>query len=191
MVGREVERREIVEIGLDLGSERDLKTHLGEDGEHLALHEAQWMHSAGFGASAGEGEIHEGPSEITVARFGAETQQVVLQERLDAILRRIDGLTEAGPLCGGNLAHACHEGGNGASLAEEASLGVEQHLFGLCGSKNGIRLFDDRLEHLGGGEYRSIHGSAACFDRRGGGSLICIGGGYRFNAEAVAARRGT
>jgi hypothetical protein len=68
---------------------------------------------------------------------------------------------------------------------------MEQHLFGGCSGKNGIRLFDDRLEHLGGGECRSIHGSAAGFDRRRGGSLICIGGGYRFNAEAVAARRGT
>ena len=47
MFGREIQRREIVEIVLDVRAFRDGETHVGEDGNHLVHHLHGRMDRAG------------------------------------------------------------------------------------------------------------------------------------------------
>ena len=49
MAFREIQLGEVVVVGLDVGTFRHRKAHVGEDGGELVDHLADRMHAAGFG----------------------------------------------------------------------------------------------------------------------------------------------
>ena len=80
MVGRKVERLEVVEVVLDVLGRGDLEAHRGEDVEHPLHHQGQRMEPAARDARAGQGHVEARLAERALQRGGAQA----LLERLDA-----------------------------------------------------------------------------------------------------------
>ena len=145
MVHRGVQSREVVVVVLDLGSLVDLKSHSGENIDHLVLH-------LGNGVKIAADHLLCGDRDIDLLLLIA-----VLQLRLpgflfhlcqifqDPVFEDVDILAEFGFLLLGNAAHFFHQRVHFARLAVQVLLAKFIDAAGVCAA---LGLFQELLPDL-------------------------------------------
>ncbi len=120
MVGRKIERLEVVEIVLDILGRDDLEAHRGENIEHLLHHQGQRMKPAARDARAGKGHVQARLCERALERGRAQA----LLERVDTVFDLafylVDELADSRAFFGRDLAHAAHHVRQFAAASEHA-----------------------------------------------------------------------
>src|ERR1039457_3166141 len=105
MMRREVERREVVEVVLDILGHRDFEAHRLEDLQHFFENVGDWMEVAARDAHAGQRHVEAFFIKRFRQRRGFEFLAQSLDARFDFALDLIDELADGGPLRIGDLAH--------------------------------------------------------------------------------------
>ena len=127
MLGRNVERGEIVEVGLDVRAFGDGETHIGEDLGDLVGDLAHRMDAAlGKRTLAHrEGDVGTLSREPHAQRSAAKRLALSFQRLADAILKLVDGLAETLALFRRHAPERLHQLRDAALLAERG----DAHLF--------------------------------------------------------------
>ena len=117
VVRREVERREVVEVGLDLRTLGHAVAEPGEDLDHLALDEGDRVEVAQRGPAAGQGDVDARAPALGLALAVTELGVELGEARLDAVLEGVDRLAVGPAVLGRHLAGAGEQGPHDALLA--------------------------------------------------------------------------
>ena len=119
VVGRRVERGEVVEVGLDLAAGDDLVADAGEDVAHLADDVVDEVLRADGHAAPGQGDVNGAGGHLLFELGGLELLLLGLERRLDGVADLVGHLADDGALLLGELAHAAQGGGEAALLAQD------------------------------------------------------------------------
>ena len=129
MFGRNVERGEIVEVGLDVGALGDREAHIGEDFRDLVGDLAHGMDAPLGERAFAHGERHVGAL-VRELLGGRGTRQFLpprFERFADRCLQAVDDLAVSLAFIGGKRAERLHQLGDAAFLAECR----DAHLFEL------------------------------------------------------------
>src|SRR5690606_9104381 len=119
VLGREVERLEVVAVRLELGAGHDLVAQGGEDVEEPVRDERQQVQPARRRTGAGERDVEALARELPGDGLALQLLAATLEGGLEGLLLGVDGLAGDAALLGGQRPEALQAGGDDALLAQE------------------------------------------------------------------------
>ncbi len=117
MIVGEVERAEVVVVGLDLGAFGDAVAHRSEDALDLLVDQRDRMERAGRPAPPGQGDVDRGARERRLALLFAEPAIDRLERRLHLLAQLVNALAEVAALGGVDLLELRLQRAHDAALA--------------------------------------------------------------------------
>ena len=141
MFGREIQRREIVEIVLDVRAFGDGEAHVGEDGNHLVHDLHGRMHRAGTARPRGQGQVDVLGLQPGVQLGAFQLGLAGAQGCRNPVAQAVDHRPLFAPLIRAQRPHPLEQAGDGAGFAE----GRDTQFLDRCG---GLRAADgvDQVE---------------------------------------------
>ena len=146
MVGRRVERLEVVPVRLDVAAEVHLEAHLAEEVDNLFAHVVERVRAAGGNARTGEAHIHKTAFQLLLEGGLVRGLDSLVDGLGDGDLKFVHELAVSRTFLGAERAHLLHEVGDGPLLAEVLHAEVVD---GFLVCKVGLRKFCvKRLLHI-------------------------------------------
>ena len=121
MVGREVQRFEVVPVGLDLRTRIDRVAHLAEDVLHLPAHERDGMQMSEPRHARGKRDVDDVRRFFTRRLFGRHARGLFLELRLDAVAKLVQRVAELLLLFLRDILQLCEKSGDQSTLAAEVT----------------------------------------------------------------------
>ena len=124
VLGREIQRREVVEVVLDIRPFGDREAHVGEDGHDLVRHLAHRMDPALGAVAQRQRDVDPLGGEPGIERLGLQLGRTRFERSLDLALQRIERLARLAALLRRQRAEGLGQLGDAPLLAE----GGDTHL---------------------------------------------------------------
>src|SRR2546429_613841 len=146
MVARDVERLEVVGVGLDLGPLGDREAEAGEDRDDLVVDARERVERAAGRAPPRQREIEPRARPLGASLRPERLVQASVQEGLELALGGVRRGADARPLRGCEGAERAEELGQDALAAEEPDADLLELGGGLRGGDGLTRLLRDRVD---------------------------------------------
>ena len=146
VIGRDVERREVEVVFLDLGTIRHVEADGAEDLLDPLDGERDRMQATRGRPPAGQRHVQPLRSQPLGQPFGTDCLDAGVELRLDALLDLVERLATLGLLGPGQRSQSLEQRGQCTTLAQEGRLGICQPGLVGHGVKTGAGLFDQLLQ---------------------------------------------